>query len=192
MPIAEDAKGSYIFNSKDLCMIEHIPEMIDSGIISLKIEGRMRGINHLASTVKTYREAIDTYYENPGEYRVQEDWFYQLGSVSNRGYCTGFYFNDPHQILQNYENIKNDGYVFVGKVLGNTQRSGLKIEVRNKIFNGDIVEVLKTKGPATRDRINAIIDENGQPLSFAQPGSKVFIALNDDYSPNDLIRKVHK
>jgi len=192
MPIAEDDKGSYIFNSKDLCMIEHIPEMIDSGIISLKIEGRMRGINHLASTVKTYREAIDTYYENPGEYRIQEDWLYQLGSVSNRGYCTGFYFNDSHQILQNYENIRNNGYVFVGKVLGNTQRMGLKIEVRNKIFNGDIVEVLKTKGPATRDRINAIVDENGQPLSFAQPGSKVFIALNDDYSPNDLIRKVHE
>lgn len=173
-------------------MIEHIPEMIDSGILSLKIEGRMRGINHLASTVKTYREAIDAYYENPGEYRVQEDWLYQLGSVSNRGYCTGFYFNDPHQTLQNYENIRNNGHVFVGKVLGNTQPSGLKIEVRNKIFNGDILEVLKKKGPATRDRINAIVDENGQPLSFAQPGSKVFIALNDDYSPNDLIRKVHE
>jgi putative protease len=192
MPIAENDSGSYIFNSKDLCMIEHIPEMIDSGILSLKIEGRMRGINHLASTVKSYREAIDAYYENPGEYRVQEDWLYQLGSVSNRGYCTGFYFNDPHQTLQNYENIKNNGHVLVGKVLGNTQPSGLKIEVRNKIFNGDILEVLKKKGPATRDRINAIVDENGQPLSFAQPGSKVFIALNDDYSPNDLIRKVHE
>ena len=172
-------------------MIEHIPEIIDSGIISLKIEGRMRGINHLASTVKTYREAIDAYYKDPEVYKVQEDWLYQLGSVSNRGYCTGFYFNDPNQILQNVENIRNNGHVFVGKVLGNTQPSGVKIEVRNKFFNGDIVEVLKTKGPATPDRINAIFDENGQPLSFAQPGSKVFIALNGDYSANDLIRKVH-
>lgn len=192
LPIAEDDTGSYIFNSMDLCMIEHIPDMIDSGIVSLKIEGRMRGINHLASTVKTYREAIDGYYENPEDYRVQEDWLYQLASVSNRGYCTGFYFNDPNQILPNYENMKNNGHMFVGKVLEDTQSSGVKIEVRNKIFNGDRVEVLKPKGPSTPDRINAIFDENGHPVSFAQPGSKVFISLNHDYSANDLIRKIQE
>ena len=192
LPIAEDDAGSYILNSKDLCMIEHIPEMIDSGIISLKIEGRMRGINHLASTVKTYREAIDGYYESPGDYRVQKDWLYQLDTVSNRGYCTGFYLNDPSQTLQNYENIKNNGHLFLGKVLGNTPPLGVKIEVRNKIFSGDTVEVLKTKGPAKPDRISAIYDEDGHPISFAQPGSKVFIALYDDCSPNDLIRKVHE
>ena len=192
LPIAEDDTGSYIFNSKDLCMIEHIPEVIDSGIFSLKIEGRMRGINHLASTVKTYREAIDAYYENPGDFRVQEDWLYQLASVRHRGYCTGFFFDDPNQILPDYENMKNNGHLFVGKVLEDTQSSDVKIEVRNKIFNGDRVEVLKTKGPPTPDRINAIFDENGLPLSFAQPGSKVFISLNHDYSTNNLIRKVQE
>jgi putative protease len=152
----------------------------------------MRGINHLASTVKTYREAIDAYYENVRDYRVQKEWLSQLGSVSNRGYCTGFYFNDPNQILQNFENMKNNGHMFVGKVLADTHPSGVKIEVRNKIFNGDRVEVLKTKGPPIPDRINAIFDEKGHPLPFAQPGSRVFVSLNHDCSANDLIRKIHE
>ncbi len=190
MPIAEDDRGSYIFNSKDLCMIEHIPEMIESGIHSLKIEGRMRGINSLASTAKVYREAIDAYFENPAKYRVKKDWIDELGSISHRGYCTGFYFGDPSQISPSYENKKKPSHTFVGKVTENAALLGTKIEVNNKIFKGDVVEVLSRKGPAKQDKINAIFDQDGQSLLFAQPGSKVTIALNNDYAPYDLIRRV--
>jgi putative protease len=190
MPIAEDDRGSYIFNSKDLCMIEHIPEMIESGIHSLKIEGRMRGINYLASTVKVYREAIDAYFENPAKYRVKKDWIDELGRISHRGYCTGFYFGDPSQTSPSYENKKKPNHTFVGKVTENAALLGTKIEVHNKIFKGDVIEVLSRKGPAKQDKINVIFDQDGQSLLFAQPGSKVTIALNNDYAPYDLIRRV--
>src|SRR5210317_748326 len=97
MPIAEDDRGTYIFNSKDLCMIEHIPAMIDSGVSALKIEGRMKGINYLATVVKVYREAIDQYYQDPMGYAVQPAWLVELTRIDHRGFCSGFYFDDPQQ-----------------------------------------------------------------------------------------------
>lgn len=190
MPIAEDDHGSYIFNSKDLCMIEHIPEVIESGIVSLKIEGRMRGINYLASTVKVYREAIDAYYKNRANYSVKEDWLKELGRISHRSYCTGFYFGDPDQISPAYEKTKDTGHTFIGKVTESATQLGTKIEVRNKVFKGDVIEVLGRKGPAKQDKINAILDQDGQSLLFAQPCSNVFVSLNNDYTSNDLIRRV--
>ncbi len=190
MPIAEDDRGSYMLSSKDLCMIEHIPEMIESGIVSLKIEGRMRSINYLASAVKVYREAIDAYYENPKAHKAQKDWIHELETVSNRSYCTGFYFNAPDQISPNYENLRNNGHTFVGKVIGTPGKLGIKIDVRNKIFIGDTIKILGKKGPPSNDKINAIFDHDGKPIAFAQPGSKVFVSTNKECSLNDLIRRV--
>ena len=192
MPIAEDDRGSYIFSSKDLCMIEHIPDIIDSGIVSLKIEGRMRSINYLASTVKAYREAIDSYYKNPGDYITQEEWLHELKAVSNRSYSTGFYFDDPNQILPAYENLIQRGQRFIGKVIGNSTKYGTKIDVRNKIFKGDTIQILNRKGPIKNDRIHAILDDRGQPLAFAQPGSMVFVEIDNSCHPNDLIRRDDK
>jgi len=118
MPITEDSRGSYVFNSKDLCMIEHIPEMIKSGITSLKIEGRMKGINYLASVVKVYRDAIDSYYENPAGYIIKKSWIDEAAKLSNRGYCTGFYFGGADRVSLNYNNdINSSDHPFVGKVL---------------------------------------------------------------------------
>jgi putative protease len=192
MPIAEDDRGSYIFSSKDLCMIEHIPEIINSGIVSLKIEGRMRSINYLASTVKAYRGAIDAYYKNPSDYITQEEWLYELKAVSNRSYSTGFYFDDPNQILPAYENLIQRGQRFIGKVIGNSTIYGTKIDVRNKIFKGDTIQILTRKGPIKNDRIHAILDDHGQPLAFAQPGSMVFVEIDNSCHPNDLIRRDDK
>jgi putative protease len=173
-------------------MIGHIPEIIESGIVSLKIEGRMRGINYLASAVKVYREAIDAYYENPEDYMTQKDWLYELETVSNRSYSTGFYFDDPHQISPAYENLRNSGQNFIGKVIGKSKKHGIKIEVRNKIFKGDTIQILGRKGPVKNDRIHAIFDDRGQSLAFAQPGSMVFVAMDNSCYPNDLIRKSDK
>ncbi len=191
LPIFEDDRGSYIFNSKDLCMIEYIPELIESGIASFKIEGRMKGINYLASTVKVYREAIDTYYDDSAKYYTKKEWIEELASINNRDYCSGFYFGDPDQVVPNYVNYKPlIGHLFVGKVIKRSGKMRMDIEVRNKIFKGDLVEVLGQKGPPTRDTIKDIIDPEGQSLSFAQPGSKVTVICDNDYSPNDLIRRI--
>jgi len=198
MPVREDDRGSYIFNSKDLCMIEHIPEMIESGISSLKIEGRMKGINYVASTVKIYREAIDCYYEHTLDYVVKKEWIKELERVNYRGYCTGFYFGDPDQKIPACTKSKpGPEHTFIAKVISNDKNKNVQIEVRNKIFKGDIVEVFSINGPAREDTIKDIIDQNGQTLSFAQPGSRVTVLFDHQYSPNDLIRRacnttVHK
>ena len=189
-PFAEDHRGAYIFNSKDLCMIEHIPEMLEAGIASLKIEGRMKGINYLASTVKFYREAIDAYLENPEKYDIKEYWLEELGKIHHRGYSTGFYFGDPDQISPVYEFKNNRIQIFLGKVIDNAGGIGVSIDVRNKIFQGEVIEVLSRKGPVRQDKIVDILDPHGQSIPFAQPGSKVTILLDHDCLPNDIIRRI--
>ncbi|MBA4367098.1 MAG: peptidase U32 [Desulfobacterium sp.] len=189
MPIEEDSRGSYIFNSKDLCMIEHIPEMIQAGITSFKIEGRMKTINYLASTVKVYREAIDSYCSAPETYRVKEEWLEQLCSITHRDYCTGFYFNDPDQVTPNYQNANPlRGHTFIGKILENTVQGLTLTEVKNKIFVHDPVEIITAKGPLHLDKIHEIIDSSGRKIEFSQPGSIVNIRFETACHKNDLIR----
>ena len=190
MPIVEDSRGSYIFNSKDLCMIEHIPEMIEAGITSLKIEGRMKTINYLASTVKVYREAIDSYCADPENYHVKPEWIEQLADISHRDYCTGFYFNDPDQVTPNYGNANPiKGQLFIGKILEDTWQGLTLTEVRNKIFLHDAVEILTSQGPLQLDEIQEIIDASGETVPFSQPGSIVNIRFSNAYQKNNLIRK---
>jgi putative protease len=190
LPFAEDERGSYVFNSKDLCMIEHIPAMIAAGITSFKIEGRMKGINYLASTVKVYREAIDAYFENPAGFRVKKKWIEELGRISRRGYCSGFYLKDPDQTALEYKSENIAGQTFIGKVINKLKPFCAVIEVRNKVFKGDVIEVLRKKGASVQDNIIDIYDENGRSLPFAQPGSRVTVFLNGDYDCNDLVRRV--
>ena len=190
-PIAEDDHGSYIFNSQDLCMIEHIPEMIESGISSLKIEGRIKGINYTASTVKVYREAIDTYYENPANYKIKAHWIEELAQISHRGYCTGFYFGYSDEISPNYtKSIFPPSHILIGKVVEKSDPRSVVLDVRNKFYQGDSIQVLTQTGPAREDKIEDIFDENGQHISVARPGSRTRIILNRGGSPNDLIRKI--
>ncbi len=204
-PVAEDDRGTYIFNSKDLCMIEHIPEMIESGVNSLKIEGRMKGINYVASAVKTYREAIDAYYANPEDYRIKDYWREELAKINYRGYCTGFYMGEPDQTIPNYEEgLYHAGtHIFAGKVISIipepdkkpsfSEKPGffknVRIDVRNKIFKDDTIEILTRKGQPHQSHIIDIIDDKGESLPFAQPNSIVSIIIDKDCNPNDLIRK---
>lgn len=190
MPISEDNRGSYIFNSYDLCMIEHIPEMIKAGLRSLKIEGRMKGINYLASTIKVYREAIDLYYHSPADYQADQEWTKVLAAVNNRGYCTGFYFNNPDEIAPNFAKLGTiNENRFAGKIIDGSGGKMVTIEVRNKIFKGDHIEILTKQGPVRQDTIIDIFDQNGKNINFAQPGSQVTIMLNNParYSYYDLL-----
>jgi putative protease len=191
-PIAEDQRGSYIFNSRDLCMVEHIPAMVRAGIGALKIEGRMKGIHYLATVVKTYREAIDAYRLDPAGYQSDPAWAGELTKVSNRGYGTGFYFDDAPTITPNYLNERTPGALFLAKVLaadGSPPAGTMPIEVRNKLFRGDRVEILSPKSGLRRQTIGSIIDQDGRQQPHAQPGSHVFVDLACECRPFDLIRK---
>jgi len=170
-------------------MIEHVPEMIRSGITALKIEGRMKGINYLASTVKVYREAIDSFCNDPEGYMTQPEWVSELGSISNRGYCTGFYFGDPGQVIPNYLDDGNTSHTFVAKVIGESIGQVANIQVRNKLFRGDRVEIIRARGPVKKDIIRSITDSDGNPAEHAQPGSNVSVELSCACRPNDLIRR---
>ena len=190
LPFAEDNRGAYVFNAKDLMMIEHIPALIESGVVSLKIEGRMKGINYLGTVVKTYREAIDAYYHNPAPYAVADHWKRELIAVGRRGYCTGFYFGDPREIIPDYANEnKVQQQLFLGKVLEAHSSGKMETGVRNKMFKGECVEILTRQGPAQPDMLLEIETLEGEPLEFAQPNMQVKIRLNNTYARNDLIRR---
>ena len=188
-PIMEDDRGAYIFNSRDLCLVERLPELIEAGICSFKIEGRMKGVNYLASVVKTYREAIDAYYEDPLRFRVKEEWIEELSRISSRKYCTGFYFGDPREVRPNYENTSPDTiHRFAGKILG-TKGDFSILEVRNKLHVGDAVEILPQKGAATPETIQEILDlEDRRPQDIAQNNTTVLVRLSREYGANDLLR----
>ena len=190
-PIGEDSRGTYVFNSKDLCMIDHIPQMVSSGIDALKIEGRMKGINYLASTVKVYREAIDSYHLNPGAYEVKDQWRKELAKVSTRELCTGFYFGNPSEIIPYYEADKALNHqLFIGKIIRTIRRNKALVEIRNKVFKGEPVEILTPKGPSRLDVILDMVNPDGESAEFAQPGSLIIMSFHFACSSNELLRRL--
>jgi U32 family peptidase len=189
-PVGEDTRGTYVFNSRDLCMIGHIPEMAGAGIDSFKIEGRMKGINYLASTVKVYREALDTYYQNPDSYEIRTQWTKELSTVATRQYCTGFYFGNPSETIPFYEADKLINHqLFIGKILRTINRNKALVEVRNKVFKGELVEILPQKGPSREDVILDMEASNGERLDYAQPGSLITMSFNSKCFANELLRR---
>jgi putative protease len=189
-PIAEDQRGSYIFNAKDLCMIEHLPRMIAAGITSLKIEGRMKGIHYLATTVKTYRTALDACRSSPENYQVRPEWMEALARIGNRGYCTGFYLGNPEETLPDCTGAKIEDQRFIAKAVQKLDANFTQVDVRNKFLLHAPVEVISAGEADRRDCVCEILDGEGQPVDCAQPGTRVTIKLQQAALPNDLIRKV--
>ncbi len=188
--LAEDEHGTYIFNSRDLCMIAHLPGLIGSGVGALKIEGRMKGIHYAATAVKVYREAMDSYRDDPDGYAVRPYWSEELNKITNRGYCTGFYLADDDQTAPAFALSPPQPYSLAGKVLSSAGRHKAHIEVRNQIRQGDSVEIVKPKGPAVPDRIRSIIDNEGQPATIVHPASRATVELTTDCQEFDLLRLV--
>jgi U32 family peptidase len=189
-PLIEDSRGSYIFNSKDLCMIDHIPALINAQISSFKIEGRMKGINYLASVVKTYRNAIDAYMEDPDSYKVKQEWREELFQVYHRAYSTGFYFGTSEEQVSNYENIHQGKiHSFIGKILACLEGNRFLVEIRNKLNKNDQIEILTPKGPAMKSDILELSDPDQQPIENAQPNTRALIRMAHPCQPNDIIRK---
>ncbi len=190
-PLAEDDRGGYVFNSRDLCMIDHLPEMIAAGVHSLKIEGRMKGIHYVGTAVKVYREALDALEADPQGYAVSSWWREELQKISRRDYCTGFYLGDPAEVRPNYGACKRDiPFVFAGKALADSENGRIDVAVRNRLRPGDRAEVLPRKGPVRSGVVEGIEDGNKAPLTVAQPGSRVWLIMDMDCLENDLIRRV--
>lgn len=176
-PILEDEHGSYILNSKDMNMLAHLPEMAEAGVDSLKIEGRMKSVHYVATVVKSYRQALDAYHADPKGYRVKPEWLEELDKVSHRPYTTGFYFGPPGPEGQSYP---SGGYVrthdFVGMVRETTGK-GSRIDVRNRIRQGEQLELVTPQGSPLTFVIGKMWEETGSPLGEAHPNQEVFIEL---------------
>jgi putative protease len=190
LPVREDDRGTYIFNARDLCMIEHIPALVESGVAALKIEGRMKGIHYVASSVKAYRAALDAYYRDPLGFRVEQDWVDTLDSINQRGYCTGFYFGDPRQTQPNYS-LTRPAYEhrLVGKVLSCAASGTVVVDVRNRLAVDDTVEVLSPGRPVWQEAIRRMVDPATGPVMVAHAGMKIEIDVTTGCRPNDLIRR---
>lgn len=191
-PIEEDERGSYILNSKDLCMIEYVPELIKSGISSLKIEGRMKSSFYVAHIVSAYRKAIDSYCENPEGYEFKQEWMDELKKVSHRKFTTGFYFDKPDEKDQNYETSQyTRDYTYTGLVRSYEENTGYAVvEQRNKMVLGDEIEVF---GPFTdffTQKLSEMYNDEGEPIdSCPHPQQIIKIKLEHPVKPNWMLRK---
>ncbi len=192
LPVFEDEHGTYILNSRDLCMIEYLPELIGAGIGSFKIEGRMKGVHYVAAVTRVYRSAIDRYLEDPLNYKVDSKWLEELKKVSHRPYTTGFFLGKPVEGDQVYEDSSYiREYSFTGVVKEYDRQKGVAlIEQRNHFARGDRVEFLNP----TREPFSQVIQElytlEGIPVEKAPHPQQLLLTPTDkEVSPYDIMRK---
>lgn len=191
MPIFEDEKGTYFMNSKDLCMVEYIPEIIESGISSLKIEGRMKTTYYVAMVVKAYRSAIDKYYEDPENWEFDLKWMNELKKASHRDFTTGFYFNKPDHIDHHYDNTSYvRDYSFIGIVKYYDMDTKIAtVEQRNRFFLGDEIEITGPKEDVTM-KVTKMWDEDMNPIEVApHPQQILKIKMDVPVEENYILRK---
>lgn len=190
MPVYENGRGTYIFNSKDLCMIEHIPELVEAGIDSLKIEGRMKTALYVATVARTYRKALDDYYESPEKYRANLEWYREeIGKCTYRDFTTGFFFGKPGEDAQIYDNntyIRN--YVYLGTV--QEVRDGVTVfEQKNKFLTGDTIEIMKPDGRNVKTSVLEIRDSEGNLQESACHASQMlYVRLSETPEKYDILR----
>jgi U32 family peptidase len=189
-PILEDDRGSYVFNSRDLCMLDHLPAMVAAGIRSFKIEGRMKGVHYVATTVKVYREALDRLVEAPDRYRVDPVWREELAKVGHRGYGTGFYLERQADQAPNTDNLQVPARRFVGKLLTGPTDGRVRVQVRNKICHGDRLEHLPRRGHPQTVKVEAVTDLGGEPVEVAHPGGDVWLQIDlPAGQPHEILRR---
>ena len=188
MPVDETERGTFIFNSKDLCMIEHIPELVDAGINSFKIEGRMKTALYVATVARTYRHAIDDYAASPERYAQNLEWYKkEIGKCTYRQFTTGFYFGKPDENMQIYD---NSTYVvesvFLGIVEEVTVDGKIRLTQKNKFCVGDTIEIMKSSGEDIRARVAKIESEDGVSQQSAPHACQVIFVTFDGVSSRVL------
>ena len=192
MPVFENERGTYIFNSKDLCMIGHVPEMIDAGIDSFKIEGRMKTALYVATVARTYRKAIDDYMKDPKLYEANMEWYKEeIGKCTYREFTTGFYFGKPGSDAQIYNSntyVKN--YTYLGTVEEADGKGRCRIEQKNKFSVGETIEIMKPDGRNLEVVVKSICDEDGNGQESApHPKQILWVDLGADVDKYDILRK---
>lgn len=192
MPVYENERGTYIFNSKDLCMIEHIPELTEAGIDSFKIEGRMKNALYVATVARTYRKAIDDYKMSPELYRENLPWYLdQISNCTYRQFTTGFFFGKPSDEAQIYDNNTYcKEYTYIG-IVGEQNQDGLyRIEQRNKFSVGEDLEVMKPDGTNETVTVRRIVDEEGcEMVSAPHPKQVLYLDLGRPLDLYDILRR---
>ena len=192
MPVYENERGTYIFNSKDLCMIEHIPEMIEAGIDSFKIEGRMKTALYVATVARTYRKAIDDYLESPEKYRANMEWYKaEIGKCTYREFTTGFYFHKPDATTQIYDSntyVKN--YTYIGTVETVFEDGSFQMEQKNKFTVGETIEIMKPDGRNLAVTVEEIRNEEGEQMESApHPKQILRVRLSETPKAYDILRR---
>ena len=190
--VLDDIDPEFFFNSKDLCMIQYIPEIFDSGITSLKIEGRMKTAYYVATTVRAYRMALDEYYKDPENWKFNPMWLEELKKGSHRDYSTGFFFDRPDSNSHNYKSasyIRN--YDFIGLVKSHEEETGLVIvEQRNKMYVGDKIEVIGPFKETMHATILEMYNEDGEPIESAPHARQtVKMKLDINVEKDYMLRK---
>ncbi|MDX1359148.1 MAG: U32 family peptidase [Clostridia bacterium] len=191
-PVYEDERGSYVFNSKDLCMIEHIPELIKAGINSFKIEGRMKSVFYTSMATRSYRKAIDAYYDSGGGQVFDPTWLEDLAKTSHRKYTTAFFFDEKPHDAQIYDtNMYIRTHSFVGKVIDYNQGTGVaKIMQRNPLFDGDEIEIIQPSGKDFFQFVKNMTDEDGgQVLSTPHAQMIYYMKMDKPVEPGALLMK---
>lgn len=187
-PVFEDESGTYIMNSKDLCMVEHIDDIIKSGVVSVKIEGRMKSPFYVAMVVKMYREAIDKYYEDPDNFKVDPNWIKNLSKVSHRRYSTGFFYGKNGE--ESYESASYvREYDIVGIVKSYDKETKIAtIEQRNRVFEGDKVEVIRPKTENFEVVLTEMKNDKGECIDKANHAQMIFtVKIETELKERDFI-----
>ena len=190
-PVYETERGTYIFNSKDLCMIEHIPELIAAGIDSFKIEGRMKTALYVAAVARTYRRAIDDYLESEEKYRANMDWYkVEIAKSVHRQFTTGFYFGKPDENMQIYNSSTYvNEYVYLGIIEEVSKERGARIEQKNKFCTGDEIEIMKPDGQNIAVRVLSLTTQEGEEVESApHPRQALWVKLSRPGEKFDLLR----
>jgi putative protease len=191
LPVYENERGTYIFNSKDLCMIEHLPDMIDAGIDSFKIEGRMKTALYVATVARTYRKAIDDYLKDPALYEKNMPWYLdQISDCTYRQFTTGFFYGKPSEETQIYDNNTYAvGSTYLGTILKYENGYGY-FQQKNKFCVGETIEVMKPNGDNIEVQVLGIKNEEGEDMeSCPHPKQKLFIKLSVTPDEFDILRR---
>ena len=192
MPVFENERGTFIYNSKDLCMINHIDKLVESGLTSFKIEGRVKSEFYVATVVAAYRRAIDSYFENPDAWEPNPEWLSELRKVSHRDYTTGFYFGRPGGTEQHYASSSYiREYDMVGVAEGYDEKTNMaKIVQKNRFFKGDEVEFLCPDGSFFTQKIEYMTDADGIEIEVAnRPQSIAYVKTDKKVLKDSFMRK---
>lgn len=190
--IEEDERGTYIMNSRDMCLMPHLPEIIETGIDSLKIEGRMKSVHYVASVVKAYRMAIDSYFEDPENFSIKQEWVEELDKVSHRAYTTGFFL---HKTTSEDQIYSSSSYTqtsdFVGLVKEYDAETGFAVvEQRNNMKIGQEIEVFQPNLPTYRQVISEMYNDKGEAIDVAPHAQQIIkMKMVQPVEPYTILRR---